>query len=72
MVLRRITVDNSVSYIAKSEQTRENKPIMMKNKIQSEQIQPFSRGGKLNKNISQNNKKILKKVTASGLGNLTK
>ena len=44
---------------------------MMKNERQSEQIQPISGGGKpstrkQNKSISQNNKKFLKKVTASG------
>ena len=71
MVLRKITVDNSVRYIPRSEQTRESKPIKMKNKKQSEQIQPISGGGKSNtrkqnKNISQNNKKFLKKVTAGG------
>ena len=65
MVLRKITVDNSVKYIPKSEQTRENKPNIMKNKKQSEQIQPISGGGKPNtrkqtKNISQNKKKLLK------------
>ena len=59
MVLRRITVDNSVRYIPKSEQTRENKK-------QSEQNQPISEGGKPNKNISQNSKNILKNVAASG------
>ena len=32
MVLRRVIVDNSVRYIPKSGQTRENKPNMMKNK----------------------------------------
>ena len=73
MVLRKITVDNSVRYIPKSEQTRESKPIKMKNKKQSEQIQPISGGGKSNtrkqnKNISQNIKKFLKKVTAGGFG----
>ena len=71
MVLRKITVDNSVRYIPKSEQTRESKPIKMKNKKQSEQIQPISGGGKSNtrkqnKKISQKNKKFLKKVTAGG------
>ena len=77
MVLRKITVDNSVRYIPKSKQTRESKPIKMKNKKQSEQIQPISGGGKSNtrkqnKNISQNNKKFLKKVTAGGFKALTK
>ena len=69
--MRRIIVDHSVRYTPKSEQTRENKPIMMKNRTQSEQIQPSSGGGKpntrkQNKNISQNNRKFLKKVTAIG------
>ena len=41
MVLRKITVDNSVRYIPKSEQTRDNKP----NRMKIEQIQPIS-GGK--------------------------
>ena len=31
MTLRKKTVDNSVRYIPKSEETRENKPNMMKN-----------------------------------------
>ena len=65
MTLRKITIDNSVRFIPKNEQ----KPT--KNKKQSEQIQPISGGGKSdtrkqNKNISQNNKKFLKKVTAGG------
>ena len=69
MVLREITIDNSVRYISKSRQTRENKPIMMKNEKQSEQIQPISGGGKPNtrkqdKKLSQNNKKWI----ASGFG----
>ena len=50
----------------KSEQTRENQPNMMKSKNQSEQNQPISGGGKQNKNISQNNKKFLKNISASG------
>ena len=62
--MRRITVDNSVRYIPKNEQTRENKK-------QRDKIQPISRGSnpntrKQNKNISQNNKKFLKNVAASG------
>ena len=48
MTLRKITIDNSDRYAKKSEQTRENKPNMMKNKKQSEQIQPISGGGKPN------------------------
>ena len=49
MVLRKITIDNSVRYVKKNEQTREIKPFMMKtNKKQSEQIQPISGGGRPN------------------------
>ena len=62
MVLRRITIDNSVRSIPKSEQTRDIKPIITKNKKQSKQVQPISGGGhpntrKQNKKLSQNNKK---------------
>ena len=64
MVLRKITVDNSVRYIPKSE----SKPIKMKNKKQSEQIQPISGGGKQNKKFSKNNKKFVKDFTAGGFG----
>ena len=71
MTLGKITVDNSVRYIPQSEQTKENKPNMMKNKKQSEQIQPISRGGKLNtrkqdKNLSKNNKEFFKDFAAGG------
>ena len=49
---------------------------MLKNKKQSEQNQPIS-GGKLNmrkqnKNNSQNSKKFLKNVAASGFGYINK
>ena len=69
MTLRKITIDNRVRYIPKSEQT--------KNKKQSEQIQHISGGckpntTKQNKNISQINKKFIKNVAASGFGKLTK
>ena len=69
MTLRKITIDNNVRYIPKSEQTKEIKQNKIKNKKQSEQIQPISGGGKpntrkQNKNISQNNKKITKNVVA--------
>ena len=62
MVLRRVTVDNSVRYIPKSGKTRENKK-------QSEQNQPISGVGKPNtrkqsKKLSQNNRKWV----ASGFG----
>ena len=65
MTLRKRTIDNSVRYIPKSEQTKEIKQNKIKNQKQGEQIQPIS-GGKLNKKISQNNKKFLNNVSASG------
>ena len=70
MILRKITIDNSVRYVKKSEQT---KPNMIKNnsipKKQSEQIQFISGGGKSNKNLSQNNRKFIRGyISASGFG----
>ena len=62
MTLRKITIDNSVRYVPKSEQTKE-KQIKPKPKP----IKAGSLPRKQNKNISQNNKKFLKKVTASGI-----
>ena len=55
MAWRKITIDNSVRYILQSEQTKERatKPNIIKNREQS-------------KNISQNNKKILNNISASG------
>ena len=63
----------SVRYIPKSEQTKEIKQNTIRNKKQSKEIQPISGGGKPNmrkenKNLSQNSKKILKNVAASGFG----
>ena len=62
MTLRKITIDNSVRYVKRSEQTRKNKSIMIKSK-KSEQIQPISGGGKpntrkQNKNFSKNKKTV--------------
>ena len=57
MVWRKITIDNSVKYVPKTE----------KNKKQSEKIQSVSRGSKQNRN-----KKFLKNLAASGFGKLTK
>ena len=57
MTLRKITIDNGVRYIPKSEQTKER------------EIKPKKAGlvpRKQNKNTSQNSKKILKNVAASG------
>ena len=68
MVLRKITVDNSVRYIPKSEQTKDIKQTMTKNK----KTQPILEGGKQNKKFSKNNKKFVKDFTASGFGILTK
>ena len=64
--MRKITVDNSVRYIPKSEQTKEIKQNRIKNKNQSEKIQPVSGGGKPNKKFSKNNKKFVKDFTAGG------
>ena len=61
MVLRKITIDNSVKYV----------PITEKNTTKNKKIQPIS-GGKQNKKFSKNNKKIVKEFTASGFGILTK
>ena len=57
MVLRKITFDNSVSYIPKSD-------IKPKTKT----IKAGSRPRKQNKNCSKNNKKFLTNVAASGFG----
>ena len=57
MTLRKITIDSSFRYTPK--------------KVQTKEIKPISGGGKpntrkQNKNISQNNKKFIKNVVASG------
>ena len=59
MVLRKITIDKSVRYIPKIEKTKEkqNKP---------KTIKDGSLPRKQNKNISQNIKKFLKNVAATG------
>ena len=62
MVLRKITIDNSVNYV----------PIIEKNTTKNKKIQPISGGGKQNKKFSKNNKKFVKDFTASGFGILTK
>ena len=59
MVLRKITVDNSVRYIPKSEQTKEKE-------IKPKTTKASSLPRKQNKNISQNSKNFLKNVAASG------
>ena len=77
MVLRKITIDNSLRYIPKNEQTKEIKRNPTKIKKQSNKTQPISGGGKpntrkQNRSISQNSKNFLKNVAASGFGVLTK
>ena len=63
MVLRKITIDNSVRYIPKSERTKEtdNKP---------KKTKAGSLLRKRNKNISRNSGKILKNISAQGFKNL--
>ena len=59
MTLRKITIDNSVRYVPKSEQTKErvSKPKTTK---------AGSIPRKQNQKISQNNKRFLNNVSASG------
>ena len=64
--MRKITIDNSVRYIPKSEQTKEIEQNKIKNKKQSEHFRPISGGGKPKKNISHNSEKFLKNLAASG------
>ena len=75
MTLRKITIDNSVKYVPKSEQTKEKE--IKHNTTKNKKIQPVSGGGKSNmrkqdKKFSKNNKKFVKDFTASGFGVLTK
>ena len=65
MVLRKITIGNSVRYIPIIEKTkeRESKP---------KTIKAGSLPRKQNKKISQNSKKFLKNVAATGFGYITK
>ena len=70
MVLRKIPIDNSVKYVPITK--KDIKQNTIKNKKQSEKIQPISGGGKQNKNCSKNNKKFLNNVAASGFSILTK
>ena len=65
MTLRKITVDNSLRYIPKSEQLKEKE-------IKPKEIKAGSLPRKQNINISQNNKKFLNKVSASGFKQITK
>ena len=65
MTLRKITIDNSVRYVPKNEQTKE---IVSKPKTTKTGSIPR----KQNKNISQNSKKFLKNISASGFKYITK
>ena len=64
MTLRKITIDYSVRYVPKGERTKErdSKP---------KKIKAASLFDKQNKKPSQNNKKFLKKISASGFTTLT-
>ena len=66
MVLRKITIDNSVKYVPITEKHIKQYTAKIK------KIPPISGGGKLNKKFSKNNKKFVKDFTASGFGVLTK
>ena len=59
MTLRKITIDNSVRYVPKSEKPKEKE-------IKPKTTKTGSLPRKQNKNISQNNKKFIKNVAASG------
>ena len=59
MTLRKITIDNSVRYVPKSEQTKEKN-------YKPKTTNACSLPRKHNKNISQNSKTFLKNVAASG------
>ena len=59
MVLRKITVDNSVRYVPIWEKIKETD-------IKRKKIKASGSLPRKNKNISQNNKKFIKNVAASG------
>ena len=65
MLLRKITIDNGVRYIPNSEQTEENE-------IKPETIKAGLLPRKQNQKFSQNSRKFVKNVAASGFGKLTK
>ena len=66
MVIRKITIDNSVKYVPIAE--KEIKQNISKNK----KNRPVSGEGKQNKKFSKKNKKFVKDFTTSGFGVLTK
>ena len=65
MVLRKITIDNSVRYVPKNGKTKERE-------IKPKTIKAGSLPRKQNKNCSKKNKKFLTNVAASGFGYITK
>ena len=67
MTLRKITIDNSVRYIPKSEQTKEKdfKP-------KTGTIKAGFLPRKQNKSSSRNNEKFLTNIEACGFGYITK
>ena len=65
MVLRKITINNSVKYVPITEKD------IKQNTTKNKKNQAIS-GGKQNKKFSKNNKKFVKDFTASGFRVLTK
>ena len=65
MTLRKITIDNSVRYIPKSEQTKEKE-------IKPKKVKAGSLPRKQNKIFSRISKNFLNNVAASGFGVLKK
>ena len=59
MVFRKVTIDNSVRYNPKNEQTKERD-------IKQNTIKNNSNPRKQNKTISKDNKKFLKNISAQG------
>ena len=64
MTLRKITIDNSVRYIPITEKPKEKE-------VKPKTIKAGSLPRKQNKKPSQNNKRFLKKISASGFTKLT-
>ena len=64
MTLRKITIDSSVRYVPKSEKPNEKE-------IKPKKTKAGSFPHKQNKKPSQNNKKFLKNISASGFTTLT-
>ena len=65
MVLRKITIDNSVKYVPITEKD------IKQNTTKNKKIQPISGERKQNKRFSKKNKKFVKDFTANGFGVLT-